>query len=261
MKRSALGRAASLLRVLRRDPAEFADRVGAILAGRIEPLWHARPDYPAAAWPEFVASLPPHMRESFETALVEDALAGAEGAVTGRPPSPGIDPRHDGDLLLARCCYAVVRSLRPATVIETGVARGVTSTYILSALAANDHGTLHSIDLPPVEADGGEGIGALVPDTLRGRWQLHRGMTSRVLPTLLDTLGGVDVFVHDSLHTYGNMRMEFGAAWPRLGHPGAIVADDVEGNRAFLELRAMQPAWWGVCREGVKPALFGLVLR
>jgi hypothetical protein len=264
MRRSALGRAASLLRVLRRDPAEFAERVGAIVAGRMEPLRHSKPDYPATAWPEFVASLPSDVAGPFAAALAEDNLAGAEAAVAAaadRPPTPGIDPRHDGDLLLARCCYAVVRTLQPDTVVETGVARGVTSAFILSALAANGHGMLHSIDLPPHEADGGDGIGVLVPDTLRGRWQVHRGMTQRVLPSLLDTLDRVDVFVHDSLHTYRNMRMEFGAVWPLLGARGAIVADDVEGNGAFLELQAMRPSWWGVCRAAGKPALFGMVLR
>lgn len=264
MRRSALGRAASLLRVLRRNPAEFADRVAAIVAGRMEPLRQSKPDYPATAWPEFIASLPPDVATSFAAALAEDDLARAEAAVAaaaGRPPSPGIDPRHDGDLLLARCCYAVVRTLRPDTVVETGVARGVTSAFILSALAANGRGYLHSIDLPPHEVGGGDGIGALVPDTLRERWRIHRGMTHRVLPALLATLGRVDVFVHDSLHTYRNMRMEFGAVWPRLGPRGAIVADDVEGNRAFLELQAMHPSWWGVCRQAGKPALFGMVLR
>jgi predicted O-methyltransferase YrrM len=264
MKRSAVGRAASLLRVLRRDPAEFADRVGAIVAGRMELLRHSKPDYPATAWPEFVTSLPPDLAGSFARALAEADLTGAKAAVAAaarRAPSSGIDPRHDGDLLLGRCCYAITRALQPDTVVETGVARGVTSAFILAALAANSHGLLHSIDLPPHEADGGHGIGALVPDSLRGRWHVHRGMTQRVLPRLLDKLGRVDVFVDDSLHTYRNMRMEFGSVWPRLGPRGAIVADDVEGNRAFLELQAAHPTGWGVCREAGKPALFGVVLR
>ncbi len=44
--------------------------------------------------------------------------------------------------------YAIVRSLKPETVLETGVASGLASAYILLALRQNKKGKLYSIDLP-----------------------------------------------------------------------------------------------------------------
>lgn len=59
--------------------------------------------------------------------------------------------------------YALIRALRPIQVVEVGVASGGTSTHILSALHANDFGTLWSVD---IEAN----CGLNIPEHLRGRW-------------------------------------------------------------------------------------------
>jgi len=44
--------------------------------------------------------------------------------------------------------YAAVRILKPECVVETGIANGVSSAYILLALHRNQRGKLHSIGLP-----------------------------------------------------------------------------------------------------------------
>jgi hypothetical protein len=108
-----------------------------------------------------------------------------------------------------------------------------------------------------------------VPDALRGRWNLHRGSSRRVLPGLLGQTDVVDLFVHDSLHTYRNMRREFEVAWPRLRTGGMILADDVERNRAFDELRQRDPSLWRVVRDRERqplhgrkaPIMFGLAIK
>src|SRR5690348_7177267 len=46
--------------------------------------------------------------------------------------------------------FHLVRLLRPRTVVETGVFRGISSAFILSALSRNYLGKLYSIDLPQV---------------------------------------------------------------------------------------------------------------
>ncbi|MCI4368386.1 MAG: class I SAM-dependent methyltransferase, partial [Thermoplasmata archaeon] len=48
--------------------------------------------------------------------------------------------------------YAIVRLIRPAHVIETGVSSGVSSMHLLLGLNANRRGQLHSIDLPTHQA-------------------------------------------------------------------------------------------------------------
>lgn len=203
----------------------------------------------------------------FKVALNDDGMAEVESQVLTRlesmPPHAPFGEFHNGDLALARLCYAAARILQPESIIETGVCYGVTSGFFLAALQRNEKGTLHSIDLPPLGPDADRFVGWAIPDnSLKMRWQLHRGTSRRVLRTLLEQVGQVDLFVHDSLHTYQNMRMEFDLVWPRL-RPGAVlISDDVEGNTAFQELAERKDvAFSAVLREIKKESLLGVAVK
>jgi len=140
---------------------------------------------------------------------------------------------HNADPALGELCYALCRLLRPAVVLETGVAYGVTSAHILAALAVNGRGRLHSIDLPPLGVESDGYVGRLVPEHLRTRWELHRGESARVLPRLLRELPSVGLFVHDSLHTYRCIRNELECVAACLAKDSAVIVDDMQTNRAF----------------------------
>jgi predicted O-methyltransferase YrrM len=133
--------------------------------------------------------------------------------------------------------YAVVRAFKPGVMIETGVASGMSSAHILRALAANGSGTLHSIDLPNVQQGSilpeGRTTGWIVPDSLREGWTLHIGDTRKLLPGLLETLGPIDLFLHDSDHSYESMAFEFEQAFPRLKHGGLLLSDDSHLHAAW----------------------------
>lgn len=132
--------------------------------------------------------------------------------------------------------YAAVRALQPETVVETGVASGVSTTYILQALERNGKGTLHSVENgDPAYLPAGKAPGWIVPDSLRTRWKLHIGDVGAVLPSLLRELGEVDIFIHDSLHTYEQMKFEFAITHPYVKRGGLILADDALWNPAFSE--------------------------
>src|SRR5579863_2368428 len=97
------------------------------------------------------------------------------------------------------------RLLKPQIVIETGVAYGASSAYMLQALHINGRGTLYSIDLPnSFVPDSAAFVGAAVPARLRSRWKLNLGSSRRLLRHVLREVGGVDLFIHDSLHTYNH---------------------------------------------------------
>lgn len=144
--------------------------------------------------------------------------------------------------------YALVRALRPATFVETGVMHGLSSAFILKAMARNGHGRLVSVDLPSYPETGPantDGIGAVlpkgrqpgwsVPDALRARWDLHLGDSLALLPELLSQLGTVDVFCHDSDHRYEVMWGELQLGWGHLVPGGLLVCDNVDHCHAFFD--------------------------
>ena len=146
--------------------------------------------------------------------------------------------------------YAVLREARPEVVVETGVANGFSTAFSLLALNVNGAGHLHSIDLPRevgrdygpgtfYEGEGRAGIppgsepGWLIPQALKDRWTLILGRSQEELPPLLDRLGAVDIFMHDSEHSFDCMWFEFNAAWPAITPGGVLVSDDVNSTEAF----------------------------
>jgi Methyltransferase domain len=76
----------------------------------------------------------------------------------------------------------------------------------------------------------------MIPAPLRERWRLTIGRSQDELPQLLQRLGEIDLFVHDSEHSYECMDFEFRTVWPALREGGALVADDWNWNDAFSEL-------------------------
>jgi predicted O-methyltransferase YrrM len=132
--------------------------------------------------------------------------------------------------------YAVIRAAKPRVVVETVVANGVSTSHALLALEKNGGGALTSIDIgDPVHLPPGRQPGWIVPDWLHSRWRLVIGDARDVLGGILRDLGAVDMFIHDSLHTYTHMMFEFELAYPRLRAGGILIADDASWNSAFRE--------------------------
>ena len=119
-----------------------------------------------------------------------------------------------------------MRSLRPHCVVETGVASGVTSAFVLAGLQDNGAGVLHSIDLPPLALRASGGVGTSVPPPLRDRWIYHWGDSRRLLSTVLEQAEEPELFIHDSDHSYERMRWELETAAGRLKPGGWLVVDD-----------------------------------
>jgi len=114
--------------------------------------------------------------------------------------------------------------------VETGVAAGRTAAVALAAMHESGDGHLYSIDLPPLEMTG-DARGNAVP--ARYRSTLLLGSSRWVLPSLLQKLGSIDLFLHDSDHTRAAQLREYRTVWPYLSSGGVIVSDDVR-NAAFV---------------------------
>lgn len=134
---------------------------------------------------------------------------------------------------LARVCYATCRLVEPEVVVETGVGAGVSSWAWLLALRENARGRLWSIDLPTPNTELLPAVGHLVPGELRDRWSLTFGPSRRLLPITLRGRGSIDIFLHDSRHSYSNQLMEYRAVWPYLRPGGVLISDDVRNDALY----------------------------
>jgi predicted O-methyltransferase YrrM len=185
-----------------------------------------------------------HIREKRQE---YDALLAASGSDGHTPGGIGLAERI--------YLYAIMRTLKPRVAVETGVANGFSTAFALLALERNGEGELHSIDYPRSFGEAAEsfheGIGSvgvpsehesgwLVPERLRERWTLRLGRSQDELPPLLQSVGTIDFFLHDSEHSYECMRFEFTSAWPVLREGGVLVSDDVNSTAAFPEFAREQ---------------------
>lgn len=254
-----------LFALLPQRPREFYNRVAAMLDSGVEFYRHDPPPYETLRWDDLIQHLTRLLPADVESLLHEDELSLIEKEVSSGiralPPDAPFPLFHNGDFGLARLCYMLARVTRPSAVVETGVCYGVTSAFLLQALRANGGGCLHSIDLPPLGRSGDEFVGRLVPKHLRSDWRLHRGRSVDLLPKLARELRQIDFFLHDSLHTYRNMRQEFEIVTPFLAPQAVVVADDVEGNSAFIEwVSRSRPSYSAVLEQNSKQSLLGVAV-
>jgi Methyltransferase domain len=178
---------------------------------------------------------------------------------------------NDGDAGFVRTIWCLVRHLAPTKIIETGVAHGVTSRFVLEALERNGDGHLWSIDLPPIERPWKEQVGIAVGHHYSDRWSYIEGSSRLRLPKLLSRLNHIDLFIHDSLHSERNVRFELDRAWTGLRPGGAIVVDDVDANWGFHSFTHTFPGHQSMICEAEplrpdlrrfnKKGLFGIILK
>jgi predicted O-methyltransferase YrrM len=193
------------------------------------------------------AEIKNYITEIISDKKLEDSLAGKSNFGDGEKP---FSYKIAVDTASRLALYVLCRATKPAVVVETGVASGTSSSYILRALDKNAQGKLYSIDVPwytvtqnwkgafpngvktnPIEMQSGW----IIPDYLRDRWELTMGLSNEKLPAVLKKVGKVDVFFHDSEHSYENMAREFKTIWPGLRKKGVMLVHNVDKNTAFAE--------------------------
>lgn len=160
--------------------------------------------------------------------------------------SSGVVSKRQGHII-----YSIVRKKKPNLVIETGTGNGYSTSFILKALHLNNQGMLYSIDYPEIEGQNypkdnfykdkggavipkGKTSGWLVPDYLYNRLRIIIGKSQDILPKLLRDIGSIDIFFHDSEHSYSGMIFEFEQVWPYLNEEGILLIHDINWNNAFV---------------------------
>lgn len=188
------------------------------------------------------------LKETFSQ--LEGSTARGQGYVHGALPR-----RH------AYCLYGLIRKLAPEKIVETGVCNGYSTAVLLEACSRNGSGHLYSIDYPEFTGDrsgdqefwegkGGAVVpedrepGWIIPGSVRDRWTLKLGLSSDLLEPLLEDLGTIDMFFHDSEHSFENQLFEMKAAWKKLAPTGSLVCSDINWSDAFDSF------WTGVRGKG-----------
>jgi hypothetical protein len=250
-----------LARIAIRNPREFADRIEVIISSKLENRFSKRGEYTGQTAEDLLSAIARILARPLDWTGAEEIEAEVRKRMQVLENIAPFTTRHHADFSLARLCYATCRLLRPEVVVETGVAYGITTAFVLKVLQMNRNGRLYSIDLPPLAENADAYIGYLVPQILKERWVLYRGASMRMLPTLLPSLGQVNLFIHGSLHTYRNIRGELETVTPYLGHPAMVIVDDIQSNTAFSDwVKKAKPAYWAVLQEEEKKALAGVAI-
>lgn len=132
-----------------------------------------------------------------------------------------------------RFIYTVSSLLRPEIVVETGVGPGTTSSAFLQAIR-NHGGRLYSFDLGVGYGEEKEKmpVGFTVPDELRSNWALTLGDSKKTLPDKLREIGKVNIFFHDSEHTYEHVTFELNTVKPYLTGKWLIIIDNYDWTEA-----------------------------
>lgn len=255
-----------LFTLLLKHPLEFYNRMMTFMNFWLEWFWVRSLKYEVINIEEGVEGIKKVFGREVHCFLNEQALDKIELEVCRRIDcicsNAPFTLAHNADLTLARFCYLACRLMKPNIVLETGVAYGVTSAFILKALEVNGQGMLHSVDLPPLGRDADQFVGILIPEGLKTRWRLHRGISRRILPRLLPNLGQVEIFLHDSLHTYQNIRREFRLVTRYLAPQSVVIVDDVDQNPAFQKwVDENSPIFQAIFQEKRKKALFGIAVK
>jgi len=139
--------------------------------------------------------------------------------------------RWNAELELFSLLYVLVKSKKPQLLVETGVANGVSTSAIMSALDEdNSSGSLNSFDVLPETKKAYLG---------KGKWNFHlldKKRTHKQLSVAVGNFPLVDIWLHDSNHGYRWQKFEYLLALGRLKEDGVLISDDIDASPAWGEL-------------------------
>ncbi|MCL4412004.1 MAG: class I SAM-dependent methyltransferase [Candidatus Thermoplasmatota archaeon] len=129
-----------------------------------------------------------------------------------------------------RSLYSVIKEKEPKIVVETGMGSGVSTTSILSAMGPK--GKLISIDPGIPYGKGDKEVGFIIPANLRSNLTYVKGTSSEKLKDTLSSIKKLDVFFHDSDHSYENVMFELNSVWSKMEKDPLIIVDNFDWSEA-----------------------------
>lgn len=135
------------------------------------------------------------------------------------------EKNFDCEIGLASFLYAYILTNKPLTVVETGVANGITTNVIMKALEVTG-GVLHSFDID----DRTQNV-----YTGSGNWHFHllSGNLEESLEAQILKIKDIELWIHDSNHGYLWQTYEYRLARRVLSPHGVLVSDDIDSSTAW----------------------------
>ena len=146
--------------------------------------------------------------------------------------------------------YCLVRIFKPEIVVETGVYYGGNTSFILAGLKKNNKGKLIAIDFPQSKMDeislnsrhpwvGNSELysetyspGFIIPESVSGRLEMIISDSLSALPLISEE---IDLFIHDSEHTFKHVISEINSVWNKLSDKGILIVDDIDWSNGFFK--------------------------
>lgn len=132
-----------------------------------------------------------------------------------------------------RVIYTLVKFVNPSIVTETGVGAGVSTTAILSGISKD--ALLISIDPDIPYGKGDREIGFVIPDELKSNFKFVKGTSAEKMREVLENIEELDIFFHDSDHTYNNIMFELNSIMPKLSRNYIILVDNYDWTEAPMD--------------------------
>src|SRR5690349_18983787 len=135
--------------------------------------------------------------------------------------------------------YYMIRKMKPALVIETGVAAGFSSQAILKALSVNGSGELYSSDFPYFRIDNPEKyVGIIVEPELKEGWHLYTAGDEANLPAILAQAKGkkIDMLHYDSDKSYTGRVRALKILHDHFHSDSWLLFDDINDNSHFKDM-------------------------
>lgn len=125
--------------------------------------------------------------------------------------------------------YAIVRAMKPAIVVETGIDKGLGSCVIAAALKKNHaegvSGKLLAVDINPnagglIDGEYGEFVEKIFSDSLVAIDEMTQD---------------VDLFIHDSDHSFSHEAAEYDRLTDHLSASSLVISDNAHDSRELRE--------------------------
>jgi predicted O-methyltransferase YrrM len=159
------------------------------------------------------------------------------------------------DWFAGQALYALVRAIKPRTIIEFSTSSGYSTTFIALALQRNGRGRVHTVD---IDANAQRAAASwLAQNDLMGCVEMHVGDCREIVPRLLRD--DVDVVFIDTLHSFDIAAWYFSEVIPRLRPDTVVQIHDVMPAEARVRIHGGPPFPRDVPRP--RPPLAHLIKR